>query len=260
MAPPLTKRYTLTGTAFDYLMRFHLKYLNPDAINTQWVAEYALSSPRSALLENVAFDLDTGKVVEFTDTDLTRKVQQIIEQAKKVYSNYLSFGEMTDEVIETSLHLAQLDPIFRAGFVDENIGTVYEEDVADLRKLISIVNPNIFRAQEICLLNPIFGEGSKLVGGADADLFVDDTIIEIKTTKKLELQRKYFDQLIGYYVLHEIAGIGDLKPKPKITKAAIYFSRYAYLYVLDLQGIVNRDTFPDFIRWFKDRASKRIMS
>ena len=256
LAPPLTKRYSLIGTAFDYLLRFYLKRLNPDAVTKRWVAELSISHPLSPLLTDVVVDADTG-AISFTETDLTREAQWIIEQAKGVYSNYLASGEVSDEVIESTLLLAQLDPIFRAGFIDENIGTVHKEDVADLRNLISIVNPEVFRAQELCLLNPTFGEGSKLVGGADADLAIDDTIIDVKTTKKLELQRKYFDQLIGYYVLHEIAGVGELRPKPEITKVAIYFSRYAYLYVLDLHEIIDGRTFPDFIRWFKDRASER---
>ena len=60
--------------------------------------------------------------------------------------------------------------------------------------------------------------------------------------------------------MHEIAGIDDLNPKPEITKVAIYFSRYAYLYVLDLQKIINKNTFPDFVRWFKNRANKEKKS
>ena len=157
LAPPFTKRYALIGTAFDYLLRFYLKYLNPDAITTQWIAEHVLSSPGSPLLENAGVNLTSGKVIWFTETDLTRKAQCIIEQAKKVYSNYISSGEMTDEVIKSSLYLAQLDPIIRARIIDENIGKVYEEDVADLRKLISVVNPNIFMAQEVCVLNHLLG-------------------------------------------------------------------------------------------------------
>ncbi|MBW8012513.1 MAG: hypothetical protein FVQ83_14955 [Chloroflexi bacterium] len=256
LAPPLTKRYSLVGTAFDYLLRFYLQHLNPDALARRWVAENSISHPLSPLLTNVVLNADTKKI-SFTETEQTKKVQRIIKQAKEVHSNYLSSGEMTDVVIETTLLLAQLDPIYRAGFVDPNIGTVHNEDVADLRNLVSIVNPEMFRARELCLLNPTFGEGSKLVGGADVDLVIDDTIIDIKTTKKLEFQRKYFDQLIGYYVLHEIAGVGKLRPKPEIANVAIYFSRHEYLYVLELGEIIDKQTFPDFVRWFKDRAIAR---
>jgi len=40
LAPPLTKNYSLVATAFDYLFRFYLKRLNPQAIEREkWIAE-----------------------------------------------------------------------------------------------------------------------------------------------------------------------------------------------------------------------------
>ena len=256
LAPPLSNRYSLVGTAFDYLMRFYLKWLNPDAVTSKWVAEYVITNPFSPLLTDVAIDGETREIISYTETELTRKAHWIIEQAKTDYSTYLSSGQISQQLLESALRLAQLDPIYRAGYVDENLGTVYKEDVDDLRQLISIVDVSLFKATHLCLLNPTFGEASHLVGGADADLLIDDTIIDIKTTKNLQLKRDYFNQLIGYFVLHEIAGIGDLKPKPKISTLGIYFSRHAYLYTIELQDIVDEDTFPGFVSWFIDRAKQ----
>jgi hypothetical protein len=255
LAPPLTKRYALVGTAFDYLLRFYVERLNPGAITRKWVAELSVSHPLSPLLTDVVIDIDSGKI-SFTETKQTKQAQQIIDRAKDAHSRYLSSGEMTDTVIESALLLAQLDPIFRARIVDENLGTVHKEDLADLRNLISIVDPEAFRAQELCLLNPTFGEGSKLVGGADADLVIDDRLVDIKTTKNLTLQRKDFDQLIGYYVLHAISGVGELEPKAEISQVAIYFSRHACLYTIDLDEVIDRSRFPDFVEWFRERAAE----
>ena len=42
LAPPLTKNYGRVGTTFDYLLRFYLKYLNPQAITHRWVAVLSL--------------------------------------------------------------------------------------------------------------------------------------------------------------------------------------------------------------------------
>ncbi len=254
LAPPLSKRFSLTGTAFDYLMRFYLKRLNPDAITTQWIAELSITHPLSRLLQDAVIDARTGKIISFTETDLTKKAQRIIDQAREDYSIYLSTGELTNELIKSALCLAQIDPIFRAGFIDENIGIVHEDDIADLRNLIGIVDPVLFTARDLCLLNPSFDEGSKLVGGADTDLFIDGKIIDIKTTKRFELQRRDFDQIMGYYTLYEIGGIGGLSPKPPVTSIGIYFSRYAYLYVLPIEDIIDNRTFPEFVDWFKMRA------
>jgi hypothetical protein len=259
LAPPITNHYSLVGTAFDYLMRFYLKHLNPDAVTKRWVAELVLLHRHSALLEDAVLRIDerTGRptVISFTETDLTTKAQQIIEQAKITYARYLSSGEMTDEVIESAVLLAQLDPIFRAGFIDNSIGTVYKEDVADLRNLISIVDPGTFEARRLCILNPTFGEGSRLVGGADVDLLIDDALIDIKTTENLRLTPGYLNQLVEYYILSKIGGVDDVPYAPKIERIGIHYSRYAELYTVPVTTVVDQERLPLFIEWSRDRAT-----
>ncbi len=255
LAPPLSKRYGLVGTAYDYLLRFQIERLNKNAISYKWVAEDVLHLSLSSIA--AVYDGDTDTLEMSEPPKETKKVFQIIRQAKKVHSRYLVSDRLTKKVLETSLQLAQLDIIFRSGFVDENLGYCNEEDLTDLRKLISIVNPTIFKAKKLCLLNPTFGKASKLVGGADADLVIDDMLIEIKTTKKIRLLKETFHQLMGYYSLHRISGVGGLKPKAKIRKVAIYFSRYSYLHVFNLNEIIKKEQFPDFLRWLKERANMR---
>ncbi len=204
VAPPMTKRYSLVGTAFDYVLRFYVERLNPTAVTRTWVAETAVG----VLSPHMVIDGETRQVVSFTENALTKKAQRIVERAKQAHLDYLCSGEMADEVLESCLLLAQLDPIVRAGYVDENLGTVYKEDVVDLRNLVSSVDPNLFQAKRLCVLNPTFGEASVLVGGADADLVIDDTLIDVKTTKSLRLSRAYVNELIGYYILFRISGGG----------------------------------------------------
>ena len=258
LALPLSRRYSLVGTAFDYVMRFYLERLNPGAVTGQWVAEHSITDPLSPLLKDIDVEIDaeTGKIF-YTETALTRKVRQIIEQAKNHYSECFSSGHITDQLLESTLHLAQLDIICRANIVDENLGTAHKEDIEDLRNLVTIIETELFQASRLCLLNPSFGEASRLVGGADADLLIDNTIIDIKTTKNLQLKRDDFNQLLGYFILHEISGIGDLTPKPKVSRIAIYFSRFAYLHIFDLNDIINTETFSNFVRWFIDRAKQK---
>ncbi|ACL23396.1 hypothetical protein [Chloroflexus aggregans] len=260
LAPPLSNRYALIGTAFDYLLRFYLKWLNPDAVTWRWIAEHVLDALRSkgSPTENDQWTIEV--LLPAADgnsyVSLTEKAQWIIEQAKADYAEYLSLGQITDRLIESSLRLAQLDPIYRAGVVDKNLGNVSKEDVDDLRQLISLVEPRLFKASRFCLLNPTFGEASRLVGGADADLVIDDAIIDIKTTKYLRLERDYFNQLMGYFVLHEIAGVDGLIPKPAITHVGIYFSRFGYLHLIDVRSVIRPATFDGFVKWFIARAKQ----
>jgi hypothetical protein len=251
LAPPLSNRFSLVGTAFDYLMRFYLKRLNPHAETGTWAAEYALEmlAPSSITSEPAKKPLE--------------KAQRIVERAKEDYADFLQSGQVTDRIITSALRLAQLEPIYRAGWggadfgrLAKELGNVYKEDVDDLRKLISLVDPELFKASRLCLLNPHFGMASDLVGGADVDLVIDDAIIDIKTTKELRLKREDFNQLIGYLVLHEIAGVGGLNPKPVITKVGIYFSRFGYLHTINVSDVVDRERWPAFVEWFITRAKE----
>lgn len=238
IAPPLTKRYGLVGTAFDYLVRFHIEYLNPQFVKKQgWVAEAALH-----LLSDE--HLEKGEV--------------IIRQAKTNLSCFLDTGKYDDELLKSALLLAGLDPIFRAGVGKEYIGLIDDQDVQDLRNLISAIDLQLFKAEKYCLLNPTFGKASLLVGGADADLIIDGTIIDIKTTKKLELTRDYVNQLIGYYILYTLGGINGERCSPEISKLAIYFSRHAYLHVIEINEIISQESFPHFVKWFEKRASQDL--
>ena len=193
-----------------------------------------------------------GTLLRFSE--LETKVRQIVERARVDYADYLSSGLLTDKLVESTLLLAQVDTIFRAKVVDKNLGDVHKEDIEDLSKLISLIDLQFFKASRLCLLNPTFGDASLLVGGADADLVIDDAIIDIKTTKNFGLDREDFNQLMGYFVLHEIAGFGNLAPRQSITRVGIYFARFGYLHTIDLDGIIRPETFPDFVKWFITRA------
>ncbi|MHA1593426.1 MAG: hypothetical protein ACTSXX_01660 [Candidatus Baldrarchaeia archaeon] len=267
LAPPLTNHYGLVGTAFDYLLRFYVKYLNPNAIEKSWVSEaslYLLEVARAPeLLETIPKDPIMQKLREkimenpaLSDPVVYEKVLEILRYARKVHDRFIKDGVLSSDVFKAVLLLAQVDVIYRAGVVDENLGSVDERDVEDLKNLISLVRPEWFKAKRVCILNPTFGEASQLVGGADCDLVIDDAIIEIKTTKRLELKREYFDQLIGYYILYRIGGIDGMPSDCEIRRLGIYFSRHAYFLFIDVQDVVNEETFPRFVEWFKRRASE----
>jgi hypothetical protein len=270
LAPPLSNRYSLVGTAFDYLVRFYVERLNPYAITRRWIAEQVLLDLSWMPIWRHNSQSDTtvygfswmpqedfikdkrGTILRFSD--LEKKIRQIVERARVDYADFLSSGRITDELVESALLLAQVDTIFRAKVVDKNLGDVHKEDIEDLSKLISLIDLQFFKASRLCLLNPTFGDASLLVGGADADLVIDDAIIDIKTTKNFGLDREDFNQLMGYFVLHEIAGFGNLAPRQSITRVGIYFARFGYLHTIDLDGIIRPETFPDFVKWFITRA------
>ena len=242
LAPPLTKNPQLVGTAFDYLMRFKLKLINPEAITSDWIAEKVPE-------------------IEKNNNELYEKVTKILKKSKENYQHYLEYTNVNEKcdksLIKSTLLLAKLDNIFRSGSY-EDLNVVDDEDIEDLEKLISLVNPEIFRFKEKCILNPNFKNASMMVGGADADLIIDRILIDIKTLKTLEFRRDVFNQLMGYYVLYNLAYY-DIEFFP-IEKIGIYFSRFGYLHIMDVKDIINKDTYQDFVEWFIKRAEEEYGS
>ena len=157
IAKPLTKNYSLVGTAFDYLMRFYIGYLNrdgctliPKSIAGEWVAELAVM-----LLSDIAFFEKRG-YSKNQIKEAFRKASDIVSRAKEITLTYQQTGNMTNDLLESAVCLAQLDPIFRAGKIDPNISIVDKEDVKDLRNLISVVDEKLFKAKRVCALNPLY--------------------------------------------------------------------------------------------------------
>ena len=76
-------------------------------------------------------------------------------------------------------------------------------------------------------LNPTF-EGSRDVGGADADLIVDGTLIEMKTTIKSEIKTDGLLQLLGYALL-------DYPDEYGLDAIALYMARQGLYLRWDLE-------------------------
>ncbi|WP_041077424.1 hypothetical protein [Thermotoga caldifontis] len=80
LAPTFTENYSLAGTAFDYLLRFYVKRLNRDAMESPWASEKALDLLFLAPL------LQSRDALPF-DTGIIRKAEETIEFAKKLTAN-----------------------------------------------------------------------------------------------------------------------------------------------------------------------------
>ena len=85
-------------------------------------------------------------------------------------------------------------------------------------------------------LNPTFS-GSTDVGGADADLILDDCLVEIKVTVKAEIQKLHLYQLLGYVLL-------DYADEYALEKAGFYMARQGQLFNWPINELVERLT-PD---------------
>jgi hypothetical protein len=244
-APPLTNNYGIVGTAFDYLTRFQLRYVNRDIAvqRGNWVADHA-------------FSLLSARWVSEGAIDVLEMVTEQYNRTKSNYADYIQNGNLTDELIENAIFLAKLDNYFRAKVIEQSFDAHNPEDIKDLKALVSLLDLDKFVAKEKCYFNPTFGAGSSLVGGADADLIIDNTLIDIKTTKHLKLEREHLNQVIGYYILSLIGGVNNNPDEQPIENIGIYFARHGELWTIPIRQLGTQSKFEDFKDWFVDYASR----
>lgn len=261
-AAPLTKNWGIVGTAFDYLMRFYLEHHNKNAFiqRDRWVADKSYIDLTNHLTsvskraEVVGTGTDSDKFFEIKD--LLEIITDQYDQTKTNYAKFIANGHLTDDLITNTIFLAKLDLYVRRRIIDSNFDDQNSDDIRDLHSLISLVDITKFTAKQKCYLNPTFGEGSILVGGADADLIIDNTLIDIKTTKDLKLGREELNQILGYYILSLIGGVNDNPDNRPIEKIGLYFARYGELWTLPIQQFGDKRKFEEFKDWFISYVSR----
>lgn len=256
---PRSNRYAMVGTAFDYLLRFELQRLAPHAVTEPWVAEqvpdHIYSDPYTWW--NVEVNGVRSADPERDLPELSKRTRKIVEDAKVAVADYLKLRKPKPaECANLAFHairLAKLDTVFRADKLDPSFEAADPEDVEDLVALLVIVPFDTLLHDKILFLNPTFGQASKLVGGADADLITGDMLVDFKTIKTGEMKAEYLDQLLGYFLLARRHR--QIDPTfPEIDRLALYFCRYGYLWSVDATTWTNHPQFAEVEKWFFERA------
>ncbi|MYF68524.1 MAG: hypothetical protein F4181_00425 [Proteobacteria bacterium] len=207
-------------------------------VHDRWLAQ--------CLRENMTFE----EIVEALFVSLCEHRQRIsvyraaIMDARRLGERFVRTGNFSARIAELLLKVSNLDLLYRpsgANFLPPDVDRVFveaipKEEVLDLLTLYRAIPDDLFRGESIWL-NPdlsvlnkeIRPEPRGLVAGgvkADADLIVDDLLIDIKTTgdritPTLPLQD--FCQLMSYFALTELAGTH------RIRRLGVYYARYGYL-------------------------------
>jgi len=272
---PGTNRFSMVGTAFDYLLRFELQRQAPHAVCRELVAENVPSKiwesneggrVRSFLplskdnqgLVSFATGRGAGVGSEELAKETAERTRRVVETAKSAVAAYVLNGSPgapeRAEVAKHAIQLAKLDSMYRASQFDSTFEEAAPEDVDDLLAMLAIVPFESLMHHEI-LLNPIFGDTSKLVGGADTDLISGDMLVDLKTTKKSAMHPRELDQLFGYFLLARHQRHDD--PNfPEIKRVALYFCRHGHLWTLNSNIWTDLPEFSDVEQWFFQRAGE----
>jgi hypothetical protein len=310
LVPPKTHRFSLVGTAFDYLVRFYLQMIYPKAKKRNLIAEETLELARLGIeetLENDSLHLSTipalsilfmskNVVCELTGIEenlyeiqermadinypserplfpflfkeyrlvksigsaYLRQMDDIIKQSKDCLQRNISKKTFKiKELAKCCLQLAQIDPILRAGRANPWLGVTDNNDIDDLCCLFKEFKKQkwIYGHKHV-LLNPTFGSASQLVGGADADLILDNVLVDIKCTKKASFDRFVLNQLLGYYILSRISSIDNAPNNHRIKYISVYFARFGKLYQANAEEILPEENLSHVVKWFTELASK----
>lgn len=226
---------TVVGTAFDYWLRAWLARTWPGVSRQEghWVAE-------------IGFD---GLPQFFFDTPETDAIDRRLREVREIYSAYTAGGEkLLGDFLRGCLFLARLDPVYRAVVDEPDYFRFNKQDLDDLSALTALTMQRryLFTPRERMIFNPTFGEMSHVVTGADADLVIDDLLIDIKVSAQARRPRStYQRQLIGYWILAAMQG----EPWP-IRRLGIYLAREGILYTLPVATLVQRVDVPALARAF----------
>jgi hypothetical protein len=179
-----------------------------------------------------------------------QRTTAVIQEARKSLTSPSTLPDLAAHAIR----LAKLDIILRAGILDSTFELADSGDVAELILLLAEV-PFGQLIGPVMLLNPTFGEASEILGGADCDLIVSDTLIDFKTTKEASTDPYYLDQLLGYFLLARRARRND-GTFPIVERVGLYFSRYGHLWTHDVSFWTGRAEFAELEAWFFDHAEE----
>jgi hypothetical protein len=214
--PPIAKYQPRIGTAFDYALRFGLAARGVGTPRERTVAESAVVRHR-------------------LEPDLAKRVEDAVALLRVLQRS----DELTEEAARACVILAGFDVLFRAERTDDLRREPEPSDVGDVQALYSVVPWDTFTTARVAYLNPSFGTGSRLVGGADGDVVLDGLLIDLKTTKDVKVELEYLRQVVCYAILANKHGInGEPTTRGSITEVGIYFSRAGRLFRVRLNEVI----------------------
>jgi hypothetical protein len=214
IVPSKTVAWGLVGAAFDYRIRYFFSITPPDrfvaALGAGHEFRHAYKNLASSLTNLIALNQPCGTLLPLkSEEELLR---------------YCYLLAMYESLFRRSGVNSPLNSLRSDATSSEQLALVPPADLADLMALSSGAASALkdhFKSPIIA--NPTF-LGSGDVGGADADLIIDNTLIDIKSTKNKSLEKIAAYQLVGYVLL-------DYEDEYEISHLGFYMSRIPALVV-----------------------------
>jgi hypothetical protein len=226
----------VVGTAFDYALRAGLSARRWGRWGSAVAARGVHLAERHPLLSGLAM-----------------LAREQLEEALTLLRSLDDGEQLPAEGARACLLLAGLDVLWRSPrHAEPALRRVIElEEIDELQRLYRIVPWEELRPARALWLNPEFGEGSRRIGGADADLIVDGLLIDIKTVRSTRITPAYVRQLVGYALLANRFGVTSgaraAQEPINIARAGVYFSRAGRLITFNLRDCVDEGDHPTLL-------------
>ena len=218
-------------------------------------------------------DLSFNEIVDALYDSLGRYRRTIFEYreaiagARYLGERFVRTGEVPARLPGFLLKVSNLDPIHRTGRADflppdagaEFVEPIPQREIDDLLALYAAIPEDLFRGESVWL-NPDLSllnrdirpaPRKRMAGGvkADADVIVDDLIVDVKTSSKRitpTLPLQDFCQLMGYFALTALEG------GHRIRRLGVYYARFGYLFEFPVPRAVPKSGGrPMFLEWFR---------
>lgn len=226
---------SVVGTAFDYMARF--------------IVSQKINRNREDVTEGLTSVFGLMHLIQVCDKKTSKSLETKFDNGINLVNKFINHSEMKfEEILSYASYFARLEHIYRSGVLPKDIkgsllGKEESEVIEDLKRLCKVfidrfMIPQIITAESNVVFNPAFGIASISCGGADADIYIDGTLFDFKTSKQTGYKWQEVAQIFGYYFLNCIADqLKDTSAKLNglpIKKLAFYKARYGEIEFIDI--------------------------
>lgn len=269
--------HQLTGTAFEHLLRVELQRLNPFAEPGCCITTHAVDLAESTARIGDMVSIGTylvpspsgrGFVTAYSNSqspvDDVKMLRIALQNAEVCGRDYVKNGIIIQNLLAAYWLTAKIDGSFRQGsreghysvYIPFEFQSIDSNGLSDVAAMFAAIKLDQFRAMHRCLLRPTF-RCNYAIGRNQPDFVIDDMIIDVKCTARKSLDRRDVDQLLFYYALSKMYGFATRGKSIEINRLAIYFARFAELFVIDIRTDFPPDRITKFLDWFAQKKLGR---
>ncbi len=220
--------YSTIGTAVDYRLRYYFAVTpHEEFVAYRGAAYLAHFIPNFIDLAQEFFERLTGVITSISPVG--KRLAELEEHTINRYCYVLALLEQ----LTRSFRTWDSSALFKHRTLNEWLDIPNSQEIADLSELSWLFYEKHHRLLSFPhVLNPTF-EGSSDVDGADADLIVNNLLVELKTTTRpTEKTSEALYQLLGYALL-------DYVDEYQINAVGLYMVRQGLLLQWNLETILS---------------------